>query len=99
MTKLLFDSERSTEGNAVAKGVEFVVDGKVFTVEARIEVILSAGVVQTPQLLELLGIGNARILRNIGVEPIVDLPAVGENLQGPHLRAHTIFGETGSQNI
>ena len=55
MTKLLFDSERSTEGNAVAKGVEFVVDGKVFTIEARIEVILSAGVVQTPQLLELLG--------------------------------------------
>ncbi|GAA5839675.1 hypothetical protein JCM9279_005137 [Rhodotorula babjevae] len=45
------------------------------------EVILSAGAVQSPQLLELSGVGNPSILTPLGISTIVDLPAVGENLQ------------------
>lgn len=45
------------------------------------ETVLSAGVFQSPQLLEISGIGNPKILRAQGIEPIVDLPGVGENLQ------------------
>ncbi|KAI0672930.1 alcohol oxidase [Trametes maxima] len=51
------------------------------TLAARRDVILSAGAIQTPQLLELSGIGGAAILKDIGIETLVDLPGVGENLQ------------------
>jgi len=51
----LFKPEKNAAGNLVATGVEFVVDGRTFTVEAVKEVILSAGAVQTPQILELSG--------------------------------------------
>jgi len=44
------------------------------------EVILSAGSIQTPQLLELSGIGDAAFLKSKGISPAVDLPGVGENL-------------------
>ena len=37
--------------------------------------------IKSPQLLELSGIGNAVLLSSVGIEPIVDLPAVGENVQ------------------
>jgi choline dehydrogenase-like flavoprotein len=45
------------------------------------EIVLSAGYFQTPQILELSGIGSADILESKGIELIVDLPYVGENLQ------------------
>jgi len=48
---------------------------------ARREVILSAGAVQSPQLLELSGVGNPAILNPLGIATVVDLPGVGENLQ------------------
>jgi choline dehydrogenase-like flavoprotein len=51
----LFKPEKNSTRNLVASGVEFVVGEKTFTVEAAKEVILSAGTVQTPQILELLG--------------------------------------------
>ncbi|KAJ5345669.1 aryl-alcohol dehydrogenase [Penicillium brevicompactum] len=52
---------------------------KVFS--ARKEVIICAGSLQTPQLLEISGIGNAKLLRKHGIPVIRDLPGVGENLQ------------------
>ncbi|KAI0647355.1 alcohol oxidase [Trametes meyenii] len=51
------------------------------TLKARRDVILSAGAIQTPQLLELSGIGGSAVLKDIGIETLVDLPGVGENLQ------------------
>lgn len=45
------------------------------------EIILSAGAFQTPQLLELSGIGNEAILNAHGIKPIIHLPGVGENLR------------------
>ncbi|GAA0266563.1 GMC family oxidoreductase N-terminal domain-containing protein [Alteraurantiacibacter aestuarii] len=62
------------DGRAI--GVELV-DGKV--IRARHEVVLSAGTVQTPQILMLSGIGPAAHLKEMGVDVVHDLPAVGEN--------------------
>lgn len=56
-----------------------VVDGDI--IHARIEVILSAGTIQSSHLLELLGIGNCDILREADVEQKIELSGVGENLQ------------------
>ncbi|KAK3110190.1 hypothetical protein LTR53_015778 [Teratosphaeriaceae sp. CCFEE 6253] len=63
-------------------------DGTVIT--ANKEVILSAGSLQSPQLLELSGIGNATILAAAGVKQLVNLPGVGENLQD-HVRITTAY--------
>ncbi|KAJ1300912.1 hypothetical protein OPQ81_003337 [Rhizoctonia solani] len=82
-TKVEFDNStsRRPDGKLTATGVSFVHNSTIYTVKAKKEVILSAGAFQTPQLLELSGIGNATILRQNGITPLVDLPGVGENLQ------------------
>lgn len=63
------------------------------TIEARKEVILSAGSLQSPGILELSGIGQKEVLDAAGIDQIMDLPGVGENLQGQchlwRLRYHT----------
>ncbi len=51
------------------------------------EVILSGGAINTPQLLQLSGVGDADYLRKLGIKPVVDLPGVGENLQD-HLEVY-----------
>lgn len=72
--------------NGRAQGVEYVVHGELRIAKARCEVILCAGAVQSPQLLELSGIGDANRLSKFHVKPIKHLPAVGENLRD-HLHA------------
>lgn len=64
-----------------ASGVRFTHEGKTVTVNAEKEVILSAGVFQSPQLLELSGIGDATLLRSLGITVHIDNRNVGENLQ------------------
>ncbi|KAI0353068.1 GMC oxidoreductase [Trametes cingulata] len=64
-----------------AEAVEFEYQGQVYTVHAKKEVILSAGALKSPQLLELSGIGNPNVLRKIGIPTKVDLPGVGSNVQ------------------
>ena len=65
-----------------ASGVHFVSKtGDRFTIHAKKEVILSAGTMQSPQLLELSGIGSRQILDAYGIEMVVENPNVGENLQ------------------
>lgn len=73
-TKILFDED-------VASGVEMSYLGKLYTVEAKKEVVLSAGVIQTPQLLELSGIGDPEVLRKAGVKCVVENKSVGANFQ------------------
>ncbi|MDX1485903.1 MAG: GMC oxidoreductase, partial [Alphaproteobacteria bacterium] len=64
-----------------AVGIEYVRNGRTKTARAAREVILSGGVFNSPQLLMLAGIGPADELKKHGIEPRVDLPGVGRNLQ------------------
>ncbi|KZV84012.1 alcohol oxidase [Exidia glandulosa HHB12029] len=69
------------EAPRVAQGVQFSCQGSVLYAKAGRDIVLSAGAIQTPQLLELSGIGDPAILGEHGIDCIVDLPGVGENLQ------------------
>jgi len=75
VTKILVSGRKKR-----AWGVTFSRLGRVYTVRARKEVIVSAGVVGSPKLLMLSGIGPRNHLQSLGIKPIVHL-AVGENLQ------------------
>ena len=80
--RVLFEGRR-------AVGVEVDVGGEDAVVRAG-EVILAAGAVGSPQLLELSGIGQGERLRDLGVELVHELPGVGENLQD-HLQVRLIY--------
>jgi choline dehydrogenase len=66
-----------------AVGVEYIdrASGVKNTVKVKKEVIISAGSVHSPQILQLSGIGNAAELAAFGIVSVVDLPGVGQNLQ------------------
>jgi choline dehydrogenase len=66
--------------NGRAVGVLYEREGQQHEVRVRREVILSAGALQSPQLLLLSGIGPATELKSLGIEPLLDLPGVGRNL-------------------
>ena len=70
-----------------AVGVEYKINNQIKTVNASKEVILSAGSVGSPQLLQLSGIGPVDVLKSAGVELHHELPGVGENLQD-HLEVY-----------
>ncbi|KAF8477866.1 hypothetical protein JB92DRAFT_2838092 [Gautieria morchelliformis] len=72
-------------GNAVAAGVEYVDQkGVSHTVNAT-NVILSSGTWGSPAILERSGVGNATLLSSLGINSVIDLPGVGENLQERYL--------------
>ncbi|XP_076479815.1 glucose dehydrogenase [FAD, quinone] [Bombus vancouverensis nearcticus] len=75
VTKIIVDPKTKT-----AMGVEFVKNGKALFVSAKKEIILSAGTLNSPQLLMLSGIGPKSHLESLGIHVIEDLP-VGYNLQ------------------
>jgi choline dehydrogenase len=79
VNRVLFDGVR-------ARGVEIVERGRVRTVHAR-EVILCGGAINSPQVLQLSGVGNARELGALGVDVVEDVPGVGEHLQD-HLEVY-----------
>ena len=73
--------------NKVARGVEYKVNGKTEKLNVSKEVILCAGSIGSPQLLQLSGIGPKEVLQSAGVEVKHHLPGVGENLQD-HLEVY-----------
>ena len=81
--KLEFEGRRASR-------VVFCQNGSRITASARREVLLCAGTLQTPQLLQLSGVGPASLLRGFGIPIVRELPGVGENLQD-HLQARVIF--------
>ncbi|KAK5198411.1 hypothetical protein LTR92_002656 [Exophiala xenobiotica] len=83
-------NQNKTEGNKVACGIEFSVDGQDMRASCKREVILSAGAVGSPQILELSGIGNPDILHQAGIEVQVPNSNVGENLQ-EHPMTMTVY--------
>lgn len=70
--------------NGRAKSVVLHRDGQRETVHAETEIIVSAGAFGTPKLLMLSGIGSPELLRQHGIDVVVDLPGVGENLMDHH---------------
>jgi choline dehydrogenase len=76
--------------NKRATGVELTVAGRPARAQARGEVILAAGAIGSPQLLELSGIGQAARLQELGITPVHDMQGVGENLQD-HLQLRLIY--------
>ncbi|KAJ6524835.1 GMC oxidoreductase [Mycena capillaripes] len=80
-TCILFHSQKHTSGNIVASGAKYPKDGQLHTILANSEVLLCAGAFQTPQLLELSGVGDGKLLRDQGIKVLLDLPGVGNNLQ------------------
>jgi len=83
VTKLIFDGKR-------AVGVEFTHQGQSKRVKAA-EIICCGGAINSPQLLQLSGVGNGAELAELGIEVVADLPGVGENLQD-HLEVYVQYG-------
>jgi choline dehydrogenase len=73
-TRVLFQGQR-------ASGVEFLQSGGKQLARARREVLICAGTINSPQLLELSGIGEPMLLRRFGIPVVADSPAVGQGLQ------------------
>ena len=80
---ILFEGRR-------AVGVRYRQRGKMLTLKARREVILSAGALQSPQLLQLSGVGPGSLLQEMGIPVVHELRGVGENLQD-HLQVRLIY--------
>jgi 4-pyridoxate dehydrogenase len=72
--RVLFEHQRSV-------GVEYLAGGRRHTALAAREVILCCGAINTPQLLMLSGVGDPDHLRQVGIDPLIPLRAVGRNLQ------------------
>jgi choline dehydrogenase len=87
VTKVIFEGRR-------AIGVEYIKDGQRQTLRARAEVILSGGAINSPQLLELSGIGGGAHLQSMGI------PVVHDNLNvGEHLSDHQGINYTFRMNV
>jgi len=83
VTKIIFSGKR-------AVGVEFRHEGKTKRVRSD-ELVLCGGAINSPQLLQLSGVGNAAELSGLGIDVVADLPGVGENLQD-HLEVYVQYG-------
>jgi len=93
--RVLFEQQRAT-------GVEFQQGDQLSTVFARREVILSSGVIGSPHLLMLSGIGNGEMLQLHGIPTRVHSPGVGQNLQdhfSVHVKALSIPGSSYNMNL
>ncbi len=89
--RLLLEGKRAT-------GVLYQHKGKDVEVKAKREVLLCAGALKSPQILQLSGIGNGEDLSRLGIDVVHDLPAVGQNLQD-HLDFSLSFRGTYKDNL
>ena len=89
--RVTFDSKRAT-------GIRLIQDGAEMLLKAAKEVILCAGSVATPALLERSGVGDAERLRALGIPVVQHLPGVGENLQD-HLQLRLIYKVAGVRTM
>lgn len=74
----------------VARGVQFRHRGQTIEARAKSEVLLAAGAINSPKILELSGIGEPKLLSKLGIDVLHASPNVGENLQD-HLQIRTVF--------
>lgn len=90
--RVLFEGKR-------AVGVEYTQGGQTKTAKARGEVILAGGAINSPQLLELSGIGHPDVLNAQGIETVSALPGVGENLQDHFVIGNRYRMKPGSPSV
>jgi choline dehydrogenase len=81
-----------------AIGVRYRQNGLTMEARADAEVLLAAGSINSPKLLELSGIGRPVVLRGLGIDVLRESPGVGENLQD-HLQIRTVFKVTGAETL
>ncbi|KAL1866892.1 hypothetical protein Daus18300_006595 [Diaporthe australafricana] len=79
--RIIFDDAKA------ARGVEVTTQNRTYTLTARREVIVSGGAFQSPQLLQVSGVGPADLLQQHDIPVVADLPGVGQNLED-----HVFFG-------
>jgi choline dehydrogenase len=89
---------RDASGAMRCTGARLLRGGEAVTVNAAREVVLCAGSVNSPQILQLSGIGPMALLRQHGIEVQHHLPGVGENLQD-HLQIRTVFKVQGAKTL
>jgi len=90
--------ERQPNGVLRCSGATLIHEGERKRVRATRDVILSAGAIGSPQLLQLSGIGPASLLREFGLEVLLDSPGVGANLQD-HLQIRPVFKVRGVRTL
>ena len=95
-TRLCID--RQPDGSLRCTGVDVQTQRGRVTARARCEVLLSAGAVNSPQLLQLSGIGPAALLQEHGIAVLQDSPGVGANLQD-HLQIRAVFKVQGTPTL
>ncbi len=81
--KILFDGKR-------AKAISIIEDCQQKTISANKEIVIAGGTINTPQILQLSGIGPGKQLQQQGIEVIEDVPGVGQNLQD-HYQARVVY--------
>jgi choline dehydrogenase-like flavoprotein len=90
--------ERIVIEDGRAKAVDFTHGDEKLRVEARGEIVLSAGAFGSPAILERSGIGDGRRLQELGIDTVADLPGVGENLQD-HLQIRPVYKVDGVRTL
>jgi len=96
VAKLLLATQ--TDGSQRCTGVQVWASHEMITASASAEVILCAGSIGSPQLLQLSGIGPAALLQQHGIEVRLDAPGVGANLQD-HLQIRAVFKVQGVKTL
>lgn len=88
----------NADGQTVCSGAIINKAGTSQSVAANKEVILSAGAVNSPQILQLSGIGPADLLKQHGIDVVLDAPGVGQNLQD-HLQIRAVYKVKGAKTL
>jgi choline dehydrogenase len=96
VAKLVMHTE--ADGSHRCTGVEVWTGQGYVTATAKQSVVLSAGAIGTPQILQLSGLGPTELLQQHGIAPLIHLPGVGANLQD-HLQIRSVFKVQGVQTL
>ena len=96
VSRLLFETQ--ADGTRRCTGVEVWNGTEKVTARATREVVLSAGAIGSPQILQLSGVGPAELLRQHGVDVVLDAPGVGANLQD-HLQIRAVYKISGAPTL
>ncbi|MEY9833878.1 choline dehydrogenase [Sinorhizobium fredii] len=92
------ETERLKFDGKMVTGVRFRLGGRLCIAHASREVVLSAGAINSPKILELSGVGRPHLLSALGIPVHHDLQGVGENLQD-HLQIRTVFKIKGARTL